>query len=587
MEKHGLYSRNGGILDRKFLHYFLPTLITTIAISLNEFVDSLVVSNLLGSDALSIVNLGSPIVLAMAAVYTLFGNGGATVYGVLCGKQDRKSAGQVFRLSMLVSIAVGALFLVLGMIFLSPLCNMLCRTEELIGDFTRYVRILILSSPLLIGILSFVEFLPPSGSPVIAMVINLTANVVNLVFDYIYIRIVGLGVAGAALATATGYAVALVLLVVFLIMRRLNVHPSPLDKKASGKNLRMLGNIAATGSSPALIQAGYSIKFAFCNAMAIKYGGTTGIAVFSLCIQLTSLVSIALAAISGAAAPLMSVLHGQRDYEGESLILKTAMRYCLVSSVVFVALFELFPGTIASLYNVTENQAVTMANVALRVFALMFLFRSLVIIFMDYLKVKGINTYAMGISLFDGFAGIIPICWVLCTLFGLNGLWWTFAIDSMLLFAIVLVINSVIVHRSKGKYKGILLEQQETAARRVWDMTIPETSETTSKLSQELIEECTAMGMDEKTANSVGLVVEEMAVYTAEHSKSDRIDILIKLFRDKILIDFRSLGTSSSPLVKQSDDNPENISILKGFSSKIEYDYLLGMNTTRIIIDLK
>ena len=140
MEKHGLYSRNGGILDRKFLHYFLPTLITTIAISLNEFVDSLVVSNLLGSDALSIVNLGSPIVLAMAAVYTLFGNGGATVYGVLCGKQDRKSAGQVFRLSMFVSMAVGILFLVLGMAFLSPLCNMLCRTGELIGDYLDFCR---------------------------------------------------------------------------------------------------------------------------------------------------------------------------------------------------------------------------------------------------------------------------------------------------------------------------------------------------------------------------------------------------------------------------------------------------------------
>ena len=321
--------------------------------------------------------------------------------------------------------------------------------------------------------------------------------------------------------------------------------------------------------------------------MAIKYGGTVGIAVFSLCIQLTSLVSIALAAISGAAAPIMSVLHGQRDYEGESLILKTALRYCIISSVVFVAIFELFPGTIASLYNVTETEAVQMAGVALRVFALMFLFRSLVIIFMDYLKVKGINSYAMGISLFDGFAGIIPICWILCSLFGLTGLWWTFATDSILLFATVLVVNSVIARKSKGRYKGLLLEQQETTARRVWDMTIPENSEATAKLSQELIEECRAMGLDEMTANRVGLVVEEMVIYSCEHSKSDRIDILVKLFNDKFLIDFRSLGNSSSPLTNQSSDSAENISILKGFSSKIEYDYLLGMNTTRIIIDLK
>ena len=44
-------------------------MVTYAALSLNEFVDSMLVSNLLGSDAMAIVNLGMPLMLIISAVY--------------------------------------------------------------------------------------------------------------------------------------------------------------------------------------------------------------------------------------------------------------------------------------------------------------------------------------------------------------------------------------------------------------------------------------------------------------------------------------------------------------------------------------
>ena len=49
--------RNGRIITRKFFRYVVPMVMSTIAISLNEFVDSMLVSNLLDSDAMAIVNI--------------------------------------------------------------------------------------------------------------------------------------------------------------------------------------------------------------------------------------------------------------------------------------------------------------------------------------------------------------------------------------------------------------------------------------------------------------------------------------------------------------------------------------------------
>ena len=64
------------LLTRKYRQFFLPSLIAAIALSLSEFVDSIVVSNLLDTKALSIVNVCMPLMTLMAAVYLMLSVGG-------------------------------------------------------------------------------------------------------------------------------------------------------------------------------------------------------------------------------------------------------------------------------------------------------------------------------------------------------------------------------------------------------------------------------------------------------------------------------------------------------------------------------
>lgn len=56
-----LMERNDYIVKKQFFHMLLPAILSMIAISLNEFVDSIIVASLLGSTAMSIVALGMPI----------------------------------------------------------------------------------------------------------------------------------------------------------------------------------------------------------------------------------------------------------------------------------------------------------------------------------------------------------------------------------------------------------------------------------------------------------------------------------------------------------------------------------------------
>lgn len=71
MEKT-IFNRSYRNLSQKFLQYLFPTMMTTVALSLNEFVDSMLVANLLGSRAMAVVSLGFPVMLLMATICQLY-----------------------------------------------------------------------------------------------------------------------------------------------------------------------------------------------------------------------------------------------------------------------------------------------------------------------------------------------------------------------------------------------------------------------------------------------------------------------------------------------------------------------------------
>ena len=116
MKEH-VFHRSYGILIRKFQKYLLPTMITTAALSLNEFADSMLVSNLLGSQAMAVVNLGYPVMLIMTAIETLFGAGGSTCYAVLLGERKGEEAGKVFSLSLSAAFLSGLAITAAGDVF--------------------------------------------------------------------------------------------------------------------------------------------------------------------------------------------------------------------------------------------------------------------------------------------------------------------------------------------------------------------------------------------------------------------------------------------------------------------------------------
>ena len=64
-----MYERSGHIIRQKFREYLLPTVMTSMAISMASVVDGIIVGILLGEVALAAVGLSGPIIFCINLIY--------------------------------------------------------------------------------------------------------------------------------------------------------------------------------------------------------------------------------------------------------------------------------------------------------------------------------------------------------------------------------------------------------------------------------------------------------------------------------------------------------------------------------------
>lgn len=570
------------IINRKFFRFLVPAVLSTIAISLNEFVDSIIVSQLLGVNAMNLVNMGCPLMLAFAVIYSFFGVGGSVMYGKHAGGQELDKAGRTFTVTIICAIGFAVLFTVLGMILFKPLANYLCADANLMPIFKPYLRVLLMSGLLIIPLQVIIYFLSAFGKPGLGMAVNITANAVNLLMDYIYIRFFSTGLQGAAMATFTGYLVGLLLVLVSLLTKKLNFP----FKSVKASDFREIPSVLSRGVASAISQFGYCIKISFCNMLALGFGGIEGLTVFSLCMQAVSIASIFIAGIVEAMTPIASSLQGQRDYSGMKLLLKTVFKVQFLANVVLVAFMEIYPHPILVLYNVPEIYSES-AIFGLRIFSIMFIFRGFILVFMYYYQVSNRKLYAMLISATDGIIGIIPLALFMTAALGVIGLWISFPLLSVLMLGEILLINKIVSFRKPEKYQSILLLEKEDEKIPTYDASIKLDNETISENSLKIQQFCEKELSDDVLSELVAVAAEEMSVYCMnmkDQISIDELDILVKIYPKEILMDFRSMGKPFD-IATASQKGFSNAFMLKKIASSEEYGYIIGMNQTRIHIE--
>ena len=96
---------------KNILKFAVPTIAMTVFMSFYTMVDGLFVSNLIGTDALSAINLTAPVIQLVTAVSTMLATGGSAVIMKKMGEKKAEEAREDFTALILINAAVGLLML--------------------------------------------------------------------------------------------------------------------------------------------------------------------------------------------------------------------------------------------------------------------------------------------------------------------------------------------------------------------------------------------------------------------------------------------------------------------------------------------
>ena len=192
---------------KNILKFAVPTIAMSVFMSFYTMVDGLFVSNLIGTNALSAINLVYPVIALVTAISTMLATGGSAVIMKKMGEGKPDEAKQDFTFLILVNVLAGLVMCGIGYLFTGKMFNAMSLTAEVSGYCKEYLnRYLLFTIPILL-MNNFTLYMIAVGKATLSLICSVAGGVTNITMDYLFIAVFHWGIGGAAIATGLGYSI--------------------------------------------------------------------------------------------------------------------------------------------------------------------------------------------------------------------------------------------------------------------------------------------------------------------------------------------------------------------------------------------
>nr|WP_308628365.1 MATE family efflux transporter [uncultured Eisenbergiella sp.] len=341
------------------LAFTLPTIIANVFMSIYTTVDGIFVANLVGTQALSAVNIVMPFLMVTIAIGTMLGTGGSALVAKKLGEGKTEEARRNFSLLVIVCFVTSALLSALGLLFKEPVLTLLGADESIYYYCEAYASPLFVIIPFAMLGIVFQMFFIADGKPHYGMAFSIAGGLMNILLDYLLIAKAGMGIRGAAIATGIGYAFPAVIGLFYFTFKRTGnlyfVKPR-LDKTVILK-------AGANGSSEMVTMLSTSIVTIAMNNIMIRLAGADGVSAITILLYAQTLLSSVYMGYATGIAPITSFNFGKGDTDNLKKIHRISLRTIAAASVItFLASFflakpiiQVFARAGTSVYNMAMN----------------------------------------------------------------------------------------------------------------------------------------------------------------------------------------------------------------------------------------
>ncbi len=573
--------RNGTLLNKKYRSLLVATLAMTASTYLSSILDGIMVGRILGTVQLYAINLTTSIVFLRSIPIAMFTFGGNTLSVIYKSKRDQESADTVFTLSFWAGVLSTVLISVVGIAAMLPTARLLAQgNEELTGLVADYLLPLWVLTPLVAVVNQTAAYARTDGMRKLATMLPITANIINLICDYIYMAIFGWGVAGAGWATVTGYLAGAALTLLYFKAGERTVHFT----RAAVKKIIMLGKIFSIGLPSALIYVCNFLRLFFTNAIILSFTGVMGGKIASVSFSLNSLAFILVEGASMTLLPILGALYGEKDANGQRLTLRYGMIVTVALSVVVLVVSELFPVQLAALYGLTDVTTADIFAVTFRIFSINIPILAVIYVMRTFFQATKQRGLANLLVMLDGVLTIVPLMFWFAH-YDIYWLWFSFPVSKAVTVIITLI--AMVIGKKVRNKKNILGIEEEDGV--ICDFSIKNEIPEAIKASEEAMEFCKRQNVPENTVNAIGVTVEELCHNIANYSvtnSNSAVDVCVRVMPDKVNVRIRDDGAEFDPtdFIDNSGKRITGLELVRMLSSSINYNRVLGFNVTNVAV---
>lgn len=190
-----------GSIPKQMVFFALPILLGNLFQQLYNTVDSLIVGNFLGSQALAAVSSSGNIIFLMIGFFNGVAIGAGVVISRYFGAREIERMQKAIHTTVAFGLIVSFFMTLIGIFFTPTLLRWMSTPESVMDASVTYFKIYFLGSFGSIMYNFFVGILQAVGDSKHSLYYLIVSSVVNIVFDLFFIAILKMGVGSAAMAT--------------------------------------------------------------------------------------------------------------------------------------------------------------------------------------------------------------------------------------------------------------------------------------------------------------------------------------------------------------------------------------------------
>ena len=329
----------------------IPTIVAFLINSIYSLADTFFVSSL-GTNATAAVSVNASLDQLIMMCGSMLAVGANSYIARLLGQNEDKKASQVLSTAFFTAMGIGALLMVFGTIFMTPMVRLLGATptcEQYSIDYATYV---LYAAPFMAANFVMNQCLRSEGSATLSMVGMGFGGILNIVLDPIFIFYFNMGVAGASLATAISKLVSFVILIFPYVTRRSLLRLSLRNFRASWD---IFSQIIAVGSS-SMFRSGLAVVSAIMlNDLAGNISDSV-LAAVGVCNKVMMFPFSIILGFGSGFQPVAGFNWGAKRYDRVRESYRFCSKVAILGSVIMALVVGVFADTFVVLFAGTDQE---------------------------------------------------------------------------------------------------------------------------------------------------------------------------------------------------------------------------------------